>query len=183
MPLSYLCASVTHGACYCLLSMDQLVLLLLDNKHKVPSAGAGQHRYLPEPFHLQTHKQRIPFANPLGNRKPRWQSTVTSGGIALWSAPLFTPSQQREVRQSCDNQKARWEEERTEERKEKTEKKFHSPLMTGRRWRYKEAKREALPDRAGQVLCSNVLVLHSKSEHMASPIVWDLQCVHKCFFW
>lgn len=36
MPLSYLCASVTHGACYCLLPMDQLVLLLLDNKHKVP---------------------------------------------------------------------------------------------------------------------------------------------------
>lgn len=36
MPLSDLCTSATHGVTYCLLPMDQLVLLLSANKHKVP---------------------------------------------------------------------------------------------------------------------------------------------------
>lgn len=36
MPLSDLCISATHGVSYCLLPTDQLVLLLLVKKHKVP---------------------------------------------------------------------------------------------------------------------------------------------------
>lgn len=66
MPLSYLCTSVTHGACYCLLPMDQLVLLLLDNKHKVPVQVLASTGICQSPFIFRPISKEYLLQTPWG---------------------------------------------------------------------------------------------------------------------
>lgn len=81
MPLSYLCTLVTHGACYRLLPMDQLALLLLDNELKQSRSRCWPLQvYIIVPSSSGPMSYEYLLQNPQGTEGLVNQTVVISGG-------------------------------------------------------------------------------------------------------